>query len=93
MVLLGILDYVDQPDVDLERLVGAPRYHHQYLPDRIQIEPVGFSADWIAALQAKGHAVDVGHRRWGNMQVVYLEKKSGRITIANDPRGLAGVLF
>lgn len=93
MVLLGILDYVDQPDVDLGRLVGAPRYHHQYLPDRIQIEPEGFSADWIAALQAKGHAVDVGHRRWGNMQVVYLEKKSGRITVANDPRGLAGVLF
>lgn len=93
MVLLGILDYVDQPNTDLKRLAGAPRYHHQYLPDRIQVEPEGFTADWIAALQAKGHAVDVGRRRWGNMQVVYFEKKSGRITIANDPRGQAGVLF
>lgn len=93
MVLLGILDYVDQPETDLKRLVGTPRFHHQYLPDRIQVEPEGFSADWVAALKAKGHAVDTGRRRWGNMQVVYLDKKTGRITTANDPRGLAGVLF
>lgn len=93
MVLLGILDHVDKPDADLERLVGTARYHHQYLPDRIQIEPDGFTADWIAALQAKGHAVDVGRRRWGNMQVVYFDKKTGQIRIANDPRGQAGVLF
>lgn len=93
MVLLGILDYVDQPDIDLRRLVGAPRFHHQYLPDRIQIEPEGFAADWIAGLQAKGHAVEAGRRRWGNMQVVYFDKKTGRIAIANDPRGQAGVLF
>ncbi len=93
MVLLGILDYVDQPEADPKRLVGAPRFHHQYLPDRIQVEPDGFSADWIAALKAKGHVVDTGRRRWGNMQVVFLDKKTGRITTANDPRGLAGVLF
>lgn len=93
MVLLGILDYVDHADADLGRLVGAPRYHHQYLPDRIQIEPEGFPADSIAALQAKGHAVDVGRRRWGNMQVVYFDRTTGRITIANDPRGQTGVLF
>jgi gamma-glutamyltranspeptidase/glutathione hydrolase len=93
MVLLGILDYVDQAETDLKRLVGAPRLHHQYLPDRIQVEPDGFSEDWIAALKAKGHVVETGRRRWGNMQVVYLDRKTGRITTANDPRGLAGVLF
>lgn len=93
MVLLGILDYVDQPETDLKRLVGNPRFHHQYLPDRIQVEPEGFGADWIAALKAKGHTVDTGRRRWGNMQVVYLDKKTRRIMTANDPRGLAGVLF
>jgi len=37
--------------------------------------------------------VETGRRRWGNMQVVYLDRKTGRITTANDPRGLAGVLF
>ncbi len=93
MVLEGILDYVDQPQSDLARLVAAPRFHHQYLPDRIEIEPDGFSPEWVEALKAKGHAVEVGRRRWGNMQAVYLDKKTRRIETANDPRGKAGVLF
>jgi gamma-glutamyltranspeptidase/glutathione hydrolase len=93
MVLQGVLDYTGHPDVDLARLTGAPRLHHQYLPDRIQIEPGGFDAAWVAALRAKGHNVEEGGRKWGNMQVVYFDKKSGRISIASDPRGKAGVLF
>ncbi|MEO8003617.1 MAG: gamma-glutamyltransferase [Betaproteobacteria bacterium] len=93
MVLEGILDYVGQPTIDLSRLVGAPRFHHQYLPDRIEIEPGSFTADWIEALKAKGHAVQEGRRRWGNMQAVFQDKQSGRIESANDPRALGGVLF
>lgn len=93
MVLQGILDYVGQPKIDLERLVGAPRLHHQYLPDRIEIEPGGFSADWIEALKAKGHTVQEGRRRWGNMQAVFLDKQSGRLSAASDPRAQGGVLF
>ncbi|MBI1964732.1 MAG: gamma-glutamyltransferase, partial [Betaproteobacteria bacterium] len=38
-VLLAILDYLHAPVVDLQRLVGAPRYHHQWWPDRVEIEP------------------------------------------------------
>lgn len=93
MVLQGILDYVGQPTVDLARLVGAPRLHHQYVPDRIEVEPGGFSANWIEALKAKGHAVQEGRRRWGNMQAVFIDKQSGRVETANDPRALGGVLF
>jgi gamma-glutamyltranspeptidase / glutathione hydrolase len=93
MVLEGILAYVDQPLFDLQRMVGAPRYHHQYLPDRIEIEPGAFSQQWVAALRTKGHAVEEGRRKWGNMQAVYFDKKTGRVTSANDPRGQAGVLF
>ena len=93
MVLEGILDYVDQPLADLARLVAAPRFHHQYLPDRIEIEPGAFSETWIEALKSKGHAVEAGRRRWGNMQAVFLDKKTGRIEAVNDPRGQSGVLF
>jgi gamma-glutamyltranspeptidase/glutathione hydrolase len=93
MVLEGILDYVDQPQPDLARLVAAPRFHHQYLPDRIEIEPGAFSEEWIEALKAKGHSVEAGRRRWGNMQAVFLDKKTGRIQTASDPRGQSGVLF
>jgi hypothetical protein len=60
MVLEGILAFVDQPDFDLQRMVGAPRYHHQYLPDRIEIEPGAFSQQWTGALRTKGHTVEEG---------------------------------
>ena len=93
MVLEGILQYVDQPQIDLARLVATPRYHHQYLPDRIEIEPGSFSEPWIEALRAKGHAVEAGRRKWGNMQAVFFDRKTGRIETANDPRGQSGVLF
>jgi gamma-glutamyltranspeptidase/glutathione hydrolase len=79
--------------VDLKRIVGLPRYHHQYLPDRIEIEPDAFSENRIQALRAKGHNVEAGRRKWGNMQVVYFEKGTGRARAEGDPRGKAGVLF
>lgn len=93
MVLLGILRHVHSPAPDLPGVVGAPRYHHQYLPDRIEFEPGGFSAEWVEALKAKGHVVQEGKRRWGNMQGVFVDRHTGEATAAGDPRGKAGVLF
>jgi gamma-glutamyltranspeptidase/glutathione hydrolase len=93
MVLEGILDYVDQPQADLARLVAEPRFHHQYLPDRIEIEPGSFPDEWVDAMESRGHAVEIGRRKWGNMQAVFLDKKTGRIESASDPRGQSGVLF
>ena len=87
MVLLGILDYVDRREVDLKRIVAAPRYHHQYWPDRIEIEPDTFSAEWRAALEAKGHKLQAASRKWGNMQAVFKAQGSGEAVAANDPRG------
>ncbi|MEQ1880523.1 MAG: gamma-glutamyltransferase [Burkholderiales bacterium] len=93
MVLQAIVGYVDGLSPALEQLVSAPRYHHQYLPDRIEYEPGGYGEKWVADLQARGHVLEAGRRKWGNMQIVHRDKKNGRMTIANDPRGLAGVLF
>ncbi len=93
MVLLGIVDYVDSAPLDIQRLVSAPRYHHQYLPDRIEYEPGAFSREWVEALQAKGHVVQEGRRRWGNMQAVYVDRATGEATAYNDPRGKGGALF
>ncbi len=87
MVLLGILEHLRAPEVDLKRLVAMPRYHHQFWPDRIEVEPEGFSAEWRAVLQGKGHAIQQSGRKWGNMQVVFKSKKTGEALAANDPRG------
>jgi gamma-glutamyltranspeptidase / glutathione hydrolase len=93
MVLLATLDYLLDPVPDIERMVARPRYHHQYLPDRIEIEPGGFPEEWVAALRAKGHTVESGRRKWGNMQVVFVDARNGERSQASDPRAKAGVLF
>ena len=86
-VLLAILEYLHAPRVDLQRLLNMPRYHHQYWPDRVEIEPEGFTPEWRAALAAKGHALHAANRRWGNMQLVFKSKESGVAQAASDPRG------
>lgn len=86
-VLLGVLDYLHSPTVDLQRLVAMPRYHHQYWPDRVEIEPEGFTQEWQAALAAKGHEIHVVSRKWGNMQAVFRSKQTGEAQAASDPRG------
>lgn len=86
-VLLCILDYVNQRDVDLQRIVAAPRYHHQYWPDRVEIEPDGFPAEWRSALAAKNHSLQTASRKWGNAQVVFKARGDGSAQAASDPRG------
>ena len=86
-VLLAVLDYLRAPGVDLAGIAGAPRYHHQWWPDRVEIEPGGFPAEWRAALEAKGHRIETGKRRWGNMQAVFRSKQTGAAQAASDPRG------
>ena len=86
-VLLGILDYMNQPQVDLRRMVSAPRYHHQFWPDRVELEPDGFPVEWRAVLAAKKHLLQIGSRRWGNMQAVFKSGRDGATQAASDPRG------
>ncbi len=86
-VLLAILEYLRAPQIDLQRLVDMPRFHHQYWPDRVEIEPDSFAAEWRAALAAKGHALQTVNRKWGNMQIVFKSKQTGVAQAASDPRG------
>jgi gamma-glutamyltranspeptidase / glutathione hydrolase len=87
MVLFGILDYVNHDQVDLLHMVTAPRYHHQCWPDQVEIEPDSFSAEWRAALEAKGHQLKLVNRKWGNMQAVFKSRINGAAQAASDPRG------
>jgi gamma-glutamyltranspeptidase/glutathione hydrolase len=86
-VLLAVLDYLHEKAVDPARIATAPRYHHQGWPDRVEVEPGAFPPAWRAALEAKGHEVRVAERRWGNMQLVFRSRASGRAIAASDPRG------
>ncbi|MDC8446216.1 MAG: gamma-glutamyltransferase, partial [Nitrosomonas sp.] len=93
MLLLVILDYIDNAETDPQKLAVRPRFHHQYLPDVLQIEPDAFSAEWISALRSLGHEVQVMPRPWGNMQLIHLDRQSQTTTTANDPRGLSDTRY
>ncbi len=86
MVLLGILEFY--ADKSADEIVNAGRYHHQYLPDVISYEPDVFDESLVNALQELGHKTKALERTYGNMQVIVLDKKTGRLDAASDDRGL-----
>ncbi|MEE4304289.1 MAG: gamma-glutamyltransferase [Wenzhouxiangella sp.] len=88
MVLLGILDFIDGNGP--ESWVSLPRFHHQYLPDEISIEPDALSDAEIEALEDKGHTVTVRNRTWGNMHGVMWNRETGELEAAHDPRWNSG---
>ncbi|MBC8026012.1 MAG: gamma-glutamyltransferase [Steroidobacteraceae bacterium] len=88
MVLQGTINFMDGKSA--QEIVGAPRYHHQFSPDVLQFETDALSVDDRKALEARGHTLREGTRKWGNMQVVTWDYKSNKVEAASDPRG-AGV--
>jgi gamma-glutamyltranspeptidase / glutathione hydrolase len=53
-VLLTILNAVDF-GMNAQQAVDAPRFHHQWLPDRITYERHGISTDTLSVLESRGH--------------------------------------
>ncbi len=86
MVLLGLLDLADGGYP--ASWVSLPRFHHQYLPDVIQYEASALDEDALKVLAAKGHRLKAHQSTWGNMQAVYLDRNTGSVLAASDPRGI-----
>ena len=53
-VLQTILN-VNDFNMTMQEAVDAPRFHHQWLPDVVVLEPSGFSATLLNALEQKGY--------------------------------------
>ncbi len=88
MVLLGILDFLEGNGPD--SWVSNPRFHHQYLPDRISVERDALTDEEIAELEARGHEVEVRARPWGNMHGVMWDYETNTLEAAHDPRWESG---
>jgi gamma-glutamyltranspeptidase/glutathione hydrolase len=88
MVLQGTLNFMAGKSA--QEVVSTPRFHHQFSPDVLQFESDALSAEERAELEKRGHKLREGTRRWGNMQVVVWDYKTGKVEAASDPRG-AGV--
>ncbi|MGI2323992.1 MULTISPECIES: gamma-glutamyltransferase [unclassified Methylococcus] len=85
MVLLAVLDFAEGRGP--ESWVSVGRFHHQYLPDVVEYEPGGLSADDIRGLESRGHALKPTGYRYGDMQAVQWDRARNRLSAASDPRG------
>jgi len=70
----------------LDQALGAPRIHHQWMPDRVLVEPWGLDAATARALEARGHALSFRSAPFGNPQAVALDWATGLRTAASEPR-------
>jgi len=87
-VLLGILGL--EQGKDSAQIVGIPRYHHQYLPDRISYEPGAISAAGVDALRGMGHEVIDWDGPTVLMQSVDWDRKTNEMHAGADPRNPVG---
>ena len=87
MVALAMSNIVDR-NMSLQQAIDAPRYHHQYLPDAIQLEK-GSSYLEVPKLIEKGHQFKRLNRQYGNMHAVSWENFQGKVVFeaASDSRG------
>ena len=85
MVLLASLAFAEGADV--ETLVSLPRYHHQFLPDRLSFEANALSTAIRQRLTDMGHQLDPMRRQYGDMQAIIWDQQAGEVTAASDPRG------
>ena len=86
MVLLASLEMMEGRGT-VKDWVSLPRYHHQYLPDTVTIEPGALSADKRKKLEAMGHSIKERKSTYGNMHAIYWDKKKKKVSAASDPRG------
>jgi len=74
---------------NIQQAVDAPRFHHQYLPDKIYLEP-GFAPATIAALRKLGYDVSVRDGHWSNGECIAVDPKTGELLGGQDHRSHYG---
>ena len=77
-VVVAMVDF----GLDPQEAVSAPRFHHQWMPDQLLVEP-GIPADVVRILEARGHEVVV-REGFSAVQAVRLDGET-RIG-GSDPR-------
>lgn len=80
-ILMGVVDY----GLDIQQAVNAPRFHHQWQPDQIDMERVGVSPDTIRLLEARGHKIKL-ENYWSDGECIEVDPKTGELLGAPDGR-------
>ena len=85
LTVLNVLDFGMNP----QEAVDAPRFNHQWLPDVIQYERYGLSADTVEALAKRGHKLaEVGGQ--GVAEAIRVNAREGLLEGGCDRRAPDG---
>jgi len=82
-VLEGILAFIDGGDA--HQVVAYKRFHHQFMPDTVMVEPDAFDAATSSALTQMGHTLKQ-REPWGFMNAVIWDRRANKLDAASDPR-------
>ncbi len=87
-ILMGVVDY----GMNIQEAVNAPRFHHQWLPDVVNVEQ-WFSPDTERLLEQMGHKVESGETAagdsdpyWSDGECIAIDLKTGERLGASDVR-------
>ena len=72
LTALNVIDY----GMEVQEAVNAPRFHHQWLPDEVYVEPYGLSPDTIVLLERMGYKV-TPQSPWGAAEVIAIGPQRG----------------
>jgi gamma-glutamyltranspeptidase/glutathione hydrolase len=75
--------------LNIQQAVDAPRFHHQYLPDELYLEP-GFSQQTIDGLRAMGYSLAIKEGHWSNGECIAVDPKTGSLEGGQDHRSHYG---
>lgn len=80
-VISNVLDH----DMDISKAVAAPRFHMQWYPDEIRIEPFGMNKDTQNALAKMGYKI-TELPEMGDVNAIVINPKTKKIEGIKDPR-------
>jgi gamma-glutamyltranspeptidase/glutathione hydrolase len=87
-ILMAVVDY----GMNIQEAVNAPRFHHQWLPDRVSVEQ-WFSPDAIKSLEQMGHKIEIGETiegdwtpYWSDGECIAIDLVTGERLGASDGR-------
>ncbi|GGE22546.1 gamma-glutamyltransferase [Aureimonas endophytica] len=93
ITLEAILNVVDH-GMDIQEAIDAPRVHHQWLPDKVTIEPNALSPDTLKLLAGMGYTVgtDPGWTIWGEAAGILVGGKDLKEVEAGTGRRYYGAI-
>ena len=80
-VVINVVDF----GMNIQEAIDSPRFHHQWLPDKINWEPFEFSRDTTEALTKMGHVFNERADYIGDAHAIAVAGDGARLG-ASDPR-------